>query len=176
MTQIPPEGQFFTLNPVQPKPKPSMNWGLPLAIGALAIPLLMFGFGFSQQQTPSAAKALPTASPSAAASPETSDLSPEATAPNAVATPASQPTTATTQTDSQPMAIARIHAPGLAANFRNAPSLHSQPISVLRDGDLVELQPESRVMQDGVTWVPVQFRGQLGWVASNFLGGRANGL
>jgi hypothetical protein len=58
----------------------------------------------------------------------------------------------------------------MAANFRSAPSLHSQVIGMLMHGDLVELSPDRRVQQDGVVWVPVRWRGQTGWLASNFLG------
>ncbi len=58
----------------------------------------------------------------------------------------------------------------MAANFRAAPSLHSPVLGVLMHGDLVELSPERRVQQDGIVWVPVRWRGQTGWLASNFLG------
>jgi len=184
-TPNPLEGQYFQLKAVQQPPKPQQSWGVPLAIGALAIPLLMLGFGFSQQQPKPDPSPSPTAFPSAAASPEASpSLSPIAS--NAAANPvASQPQAVSPQqpavmpqadTDASPQAIARIHAPGKAANFRTAPSLHSQVQGILRDGDLVELQPESRVLQDGVTWVPVTFRGRSGWVAANFVGGNTNGL
>jgi hypothetical protein len=62
----------------------------------------------------------------------------------------------------------------MAANFRSAPSLHSQVLGVLLQGDLMELLPDRRVQQDGVTWVPVRWRGQSGWLASNFIGGSPN--
>jgi hypothetical protein len=40
----------------------------------------------------------------------------------------------------------------------------------LMHGDLVALLPDRRVQQDGVVWVSVRWRGQTGWLASNFLG------
>ena len=178
----PPDGPYFQLHPVPaPQPKPAMSWGLPMALGLLAIPLLMFGFGFSQQQQPATTiaaspAAIPSVSPLPTPSvasqqdattqpPETSATSPleplavTTTAP--IAAPSSDPAT---------LPIARIHSPGMAANFRSAPSLHSQVIGVLMHDDLVELSPDRRVQQDGVVWVPVRWRGQTGWLASNFLG------
>ena len=172
----PTEGQFFTLQPVPPpEPKASTHWGLPLALGLLAIPLLMFGFGFSQQQTPATTTASPTATPSVSPLPTPSLASPDATTqqPETAATP---PTAAVTQiplatpNDLATLPIAHIHSPGMAANFRAAPSLQSAVLGVLMHGDLVELSPERRVQQDGVVWVPVRWRGQTGWLASNFLG------
>jgi hypothetical protein len=76
--------------------------------------------------------------------------------------------------DAATLSIARISSPGMAANFRSAPSLHSQVLGVLLQGDLMELLPDRRVQQDGVTWVPVRWRGQSGWLASNFIGGSPN--
>ncbi|MBD2078302.1 SH3 domain-containing protein [Phormidium sp. FACHB-592] len=178
----PTEGQFFTLQPVPPpEPKATTHWGLPLALGLLSLPLLMFGFGFSQQQTPaSTAAANPTATPAISPLPTPSQASqqeatrpqPEAAAisplaPSAVATPlllASLPSDPTT------FPIAPIQSPGLAANFRAAPSLQSAVLGVLMHGDLIELPPDRRVQQDGVVWVPVRWQGQTGWLASNFLG------
>ena len=173
MAQPPPtEGQFFTLQPVQPKPKPGMSWGLPLAIGLLAIPLLMFGFGFSQQQTPTpaaSAAATPTPTPEQAKSQELVAPTPEATP-----TPSPQATATPTLSDPATLTIARIHSPGMAANFRAAPSLQSPVLGVLMHGDLVELSTERRVQQDGIIWVPVRWRGQSGWLAQNFIGGQTN--
>jgi hypothetical protein len=177
----PTEGQFFTLQPVlPPEPKATTHWGLPLAVGLLAIPLLMFGFGFSQQQTPATTAAIPTATPAVSPQPTPSPASqqdatrpqPAAAisplAPSAVATPLPL---AAPSSDPGTLPIARIHSPGLAANFRAAPSLQSPVLGVLMHGDLVALSPERRVQQDGVVWVPVRWRGQTGWLASNFLGG-----
>lgn len=177
----PLDGQYFQLHPVQPpKPKPSMSWGLPITIGLLAIPLLMFGFGFSQQQK--AAEPTPAPSPTSEIQP-----SPAASAIQMEA-PASQPTPEPTLTPTQPVTqsdrlidaanlpTATIQAIGVAANFRNAPSLHSQIIGVLMNGDLVQLTTDRRVSQDGVIWVPVRFRGQSGWIAQNFIGGSSNGI
>ncbi|MBD2038816.1 hypothetical protein H6F76_28085 [Leptolyngbya sp. FACHB-321] len=47
-------------------------------------------------------------------------------------------------------------------------------MGVLLHGDLVELSPDRRVQQDGVTWVPVRWRSQSGWLASNFIGGQTD--
>lgn len=169
MTQPPPtEGQFFTLQPVQPKPKPGMSWGLPLAIGLLAIPLLMFGFGFSQQQTPT-----PAASAAATPSPKLEQAnSLELTAPTSETTPAPSPQAEAA--DPATLTIARIHSPGMAANFRAAPSLQSPVLGVLMHGDLVERLTDRPVSQDGIIWVPVRWRGQSGWLAQNFIGGQPN--
>ena len=178
----PTEGQFFTLHPVPPpEPKATTHWGLPLALGLLALPLLMFGFGFSQQQLPDTTAAVnPTATPSVSLLPTPSQASqPDATTPQptTAAKPSSEPlllTTATPMaapsTDPAILLIAHIQSPGVAANFRAAPSLQSPVLGVLLHGDLVALSPDRRVQQDGVTWVPVRFRGQSGWLASNFLG------
>lgn len=173
----PTEGQFFTLQPVPPPaPKATTHWGLPLALGLLAIPLLMFGFGFAQQQQPTS-----SVSPSATAAIEpspTPDVTPQQTAMTTPTTAAEsfESTEAalsfTPQSDGVTLPIARVYCPGRAANFRAAPSLHSQVLGVLQDGDLVELTTEQRVQQDGVTWLPVRFRGQIGWLASNFIGGQ----
>ncbi len=173
----PPDGAFFTLQPVAPpKPRASTHWGLPLALGLLAIPLLMFGFGLVQQQQ---AVPTPSATASVAASP-TTDATPQQTAITPQA-PATQPIASTTaalsftpQRDEAALPIARICCPGRAANFRAAPSLHSQVLGVLQDGDLVEVTTDQRVLQDGVTWVPVRFRGRIGWLASNFVGGQTD--
>jgi hypothetical protein len=172
--QNPAEGQFFTLQPVPPpKPKANTHWGLPLALGLLAIPLLMFGFGFSQQQQP-----VPTPSATASMEPSlTPDAIPQQTG-ITTQTIAAQPFESTTgvsftlPSDSATLPIVRVHCPGRAANFRAAPSLHSQVLGVLQNGDLVELTTERRVLQDGVTWLPVRFRSQGGWLASNFINRR----
>ncbi|MBW4693783.1 MAG: SH3 domain-containing protein [Lyngbya sp. HA4199-MV5] len=173
----PTEGQFFTLQPVPPpEPKATTHWGLPLALGLLVIPLLMFGFGFSQQQTPATtAAASSTATPSVSPLPTPSLASQDVTTqkPEASAAP---PTAAVTNAplatphDLATFPIAHIYSPGMAANFRAAPSLQSPVLGVLMHGDLVELSPERHVQQDGVVWVPVRWRGQTGWLASNFLG------
>ena len=180
---IPGEGPFFTLNPVPPpQPSAARSWGLPIALGLLAIPLLMFGFGFSQQQRPATTAATsPTATPSALLLPSPSVASQqEATTPQPEAS-ATPPLTVTTSvsaalpsSDPATLPIARIQSPGMAANFRAAPTLQSQVLGVLLQGDLVELTPDRRVQQDGVTWVPVRWRGQSGWLASNFIGGSPN--
>ena len=174
---IPGEGQYFTLNPVPPpQTSASRSWGLPIALGVLAIPLLMFGFGFSQQQTSVPTAASPTATPAVlplptpslasqqdATRPQPAAAATSPLAPSAVATrlplagPSSDPAT---------FPIAHIQSRGVAANFRAAPSLHSQVLGVLMHGDLVALSPERHVQQDGVMWVPVRWRGQTGWLAS----------
>ena len=182
MPQIPnpTEGQFFTLQPVPPpEPKATTHWGLPLALGLLAIPLLMFGFGFSQQQTP--ATTGPTTTPAVSPLPTPSLASQQdATTPQpeTAATPPLEPLLVTTaapaaapSSDPATFPVAHIQSPGIAANFRAAPSLQSPVLGVLLHGDLVALSPERHVQQDGVVWVPVRFRGQTGWLASNFLGG-----
>jgi len=176
----PTEGQFFTLQPVPPpEPKATTHWGLPLALGLLSIPLLMFGFGFSQQQLPAITAAVsPAATPSVSPLPTPSLASQQdATTPQppASATPPLEPSPlAALSSDPATLPIAHIHSPGMAANFRASPSLHSQVMGVLMHGDLVELPPERRVQQDGVVWVPVRWRGQTGWLASNFLGERTH--
>ncbi len=178
---VPGEGQFFTLNPVPPpQPPASKSWGLPIAFGLLTIPLLMFGFGFSQQQLPATTAASPTATPFASPlptpsvasqqdaitqPPETAAKPPLEALPLATATPV-----AALPGDAATLPIAHIRSPGIAANFRAAPSLQSPVLGVLMHGDLVELSSERRVQQDGVVWVPVRWRGQTGWLASNFLG------
>jgi len=181
----PTEGQFFTLQPVPPpEPQATTHWGLPLALGLLAIPLLMFGFGFSQQQTPATPSAGSTATPAVSPLPTPSQASqqeatrpqPEAAAasplaPSAIATPLPL---AGPSSDPVTLPIAHIHSPGVAANFRAAPSLQSPVLGVLLHGDLVALSPDRRVQQDSVVWVPVRFRGQTGWLASNFLGDSAH--
>ena len=174
----PTEGQFFTLQPVPPpEPKATTHWGLPLALGLLAIPLLMFGFGFSQQQTPATTAASPTATPAVSPLPTPSLASQQDAITPQSETAAAPPTAAVTNAppatphDLATFPIAHIQSPGMAANFRAAPSLHSQVLGVLMHGDLVALSPERRVQQDGVVWVPVRWRGQTGWLASNFLGG-----
>ena len=179
---VPGDGQFFTLNPVPPpQPSAARSWGLPIALGLLAIPLLMFGFGFSQQQRPAPTAAVsPTATPfvspeptpSLASQQDATTQQPEtstglATAAVTKALPATPPDLAT-------FPIARIHSPSMAANFRSAPSLHSPVIGVLMHGDLVERLLDRPVQQDGITWVPVRWRGQSGWLAQNFLGGQTN--
>jgi hypothetical protein len=173
---VPGDGQFFTLQPVPPpEPKATTHWGLPLALGLLAIPLLMFGFGFSQQQQ----SATPTA-PSPTATPFVSPLpTPSLASQDAITQPpeasAALPTAAVTNAplatlnDLATFPIAQIQSPNMAANFRAAPSLHSQVLGVLMHGDLVELTPDRRVQQDGMVWVPVRWRGQTGWLASNFI-------
>jgi len=130
----------------------------------------MFGFGFSQQQLPAttatpAVSPLPT--PSLASQQDATTPQPETAAKQPleplaapVAAPSSDPVT---------FPIAHIHSPGMAANFRAAPSLQSPVLGVLMHGDLVELPPERRVQQDGVVWVPVRWRGQPGWLASTFI-------
>jgi len=179
----PTEGQFFTLQPVPPpEPKATTHWGLPLALGLLAIPLLMFGFGFSQQQLPATTAAVsPTATPTVSPlptpsvasqqdattqQPETVAKSPLAPLPVTTAIPVAAPSS-----DPATLLIVPIQSPGLAANFRAAPSLQSPVLGVLMHGDLVALPLDRRVQQDGVVWVSVRWRGQIGWLASNFLGG-----
>jgi len=175
---VPGEGQYFTLNPVPPpQPPASKSWGLPIALGLLAIPLLMFGFGFSQQQQPATTAATPFVSPlptPSVASQQDATTQP----PEIAAKPPLEPLAVTTtapvaapSSDSTTLPIAHIQSPGMAANFRAAPSLQSPVLGVLMHGDLVALSPERRVQQDGVVWVPVRWRGQIGWLASNFLGG-----
>jgi hypothetical protein len=178
---VPGEGQFFTLNPVPPpQTSPSQSWGLPIALGLLAIPLLMFGFGFSQQQLPASTAAVsPTATPFVSPEPTPSLASPDATTQQpetstALVTAAVTKALPATPPDLATFPIARIHSPGMAANFRSAPSQHSQVIGVLMHGDLVERLPDRPVQQDGITWVPVRWRGQSGWLAQNFLGGQTN--
>ncbi len=172
---VPGDGQYFTLNPVPPpQPLASKSWGLPIALGLVAIPLLMFGFGLSQQQLP--ATTSPTAIPSVSPLPTSSLASQQDATTPQPETAATPPTAAvtnaplTTPNDLATLPIAHIQSPGMAANFRAAPSLHSQVLGVLMHGDLVELLPDRRVQQDGVMWVPVRWRGQTGWLASNFLG------
>ncbi|MBD2073426.1 SH3 domain-containing protein [Phormidium sp. FACHB-592] len=176
---IPGEGPFFTLNPVPPpQPSAARSWGLPLALGLLAIPLLMFGFGFSQQQLPDTTS--PTVIPSVSPLPTPSLASrQDATTPQSEAsvTPPLVPSSVATplplaapSSDPATFPITRIQSLGVAANFRAAPGLQSQVLGVLLHSDLVELTPDRRVQQDGVVWVPVRWRGQSGWLASNFLG------
>ena len=182
----PTEGQFFTLQPVPPpEPKAATHWGLPLALGLLSLPLLMFGFGFSQQQTPATTAAIsPTATPvvsplptplvasqQEATTPQLEASTTRPLAPSAVATPLPL---AAPPSDSATLLIAHIQSPGVAANFRAAPGLQSPVLGVLLHGDLVALSPDRRVQQDSVIWVPVRFRGQTGWLASNFLGDSAH--
>jgi len=178
---VPGEGQFFTLNPVPPpQPPAARSWGLPLALGLLTIPLLMFGFGFSQQQQPATTAVFsPTATPFVSPLPTPSLASQDAITPQpeTAANPPLEPLAVTTaapitapSSDPAVLPIAHIQSPGMAANFRAAPSLQSAVLGVLMHGDLVELSPERRVQQDGVVWVPVRWRGQTGWLASNFLG------
>ena len=174
----PTEGQFFTLQPVPLEPKATTHWGLPLAFGLLALPLLMFGFGFSQQQTPATTAASPTATPFVSPLPTPSVASQQdATTqqPETAAAPPTAPVTnappAPPSSDPATFPIAHIQSLGVAANFRAAPSLQSPVLGMLMHGDLVELTPDRRVQQDGVVWVPVRWRGQIGWLASNFLGG-----
>ena len=166
------EGQHFTFNPVQPQPKPGMSWGLPLVIGLLAIPLLMFGFGFSQQQTPTpAASAAATPTPTAE---QANSLELAAPTPESAPAPSPQTTATPALSDPATLTIARIHSPGMAANFRAAPSLQSPVLGVLMHGDLVERLTDRPVQQDGIIWVPVRWRGQSGWLAQNFIGGQPN--
>lgn len=178
---VPGEGQYFTLNPVPPpQPPASKSWGLPIALGLLAIPLLMFGFGFSQQQIPATTAASLTATPSVSplSTPSLASQQDATTQPpETTAKPPLEPLSLATATavaslpgDPATLPIAHIQSPGVAANFRAAPSLQSAVLGVLMHGDLVELSPERRVQQDGVVWVPVRWRGQTGWLASNFLG------
>ncbi|MBW4472595.1 MAG: SH3 domain-containing protein [Stenomitos rutilans HA7619-LM2] len=173
---VPGEGQYFTLNPVPPpQPPSSKSWGLPIALGLLAIPLLMFGFGFSQQQQPATTAATPSVSPLPTPSlasqqdaitqqPETFAKPPLEPLPLVTATPV-----AASPSDPATFPIAHIQSPGVAANFRAAPSLQSPVLGVLMHGDLVELSPDRRVQQDGVVWVPVRWRGQSGWLANIFI-------
>lgn len=175
---VPGEGQFFTINPVPPpQTSAARSWGLPIALGLLAIPLLMFGFGFSQQQRPAPTAAVsPTATPFVSPEPTPSLASPDATTQQpetstALATAAVTNAPPANPPDLATFPIAPIQSPGMAANFRAAPSLQSPVLGVLMHGDLVALSPDRRVQQDGVVWVPVRWRGQTGWLASNFLGG-----
>ncbi len=176
---IPGEGQFFTLNPVPPpQTSAARSWGLPIALGLLSLPLLMFGFGFSQQQRPATTAAVtPTATPFASPLPTPSLASQQdATTPQsetAVKPPLAVTTSvpaASLSSDLATLPIARIQSPSVAANFRAGPSLQSPVLGVLLHGDLVALSSERHVQQDSVVWVPVHFRGQSGWLASNFLG------
>jgi hypothetical protein len=140
----------------------------------------MFGFGFSQQQRPAPTVAVsPTATPSVSPEPTPSLASPDATTQQpetstALATAAVTNAPPTNPPDLATFLIARIHSPSMAANFRSAPSLHSPVIGVLMHGDLVERLTDRPVSQDGITWVPVRWRGQSGWLAQNFLGGQTN--
>jgi hypothetical protein len=140
----------------------------------------MFGFGFSQQQLPAPTAAVsPTATPFVSPEPTPSLASPDATTQQpetstALATAAVTNVLPATPPDLATFPIARIHSPGIAANFRSAPSRHSPVIGVLMHGDLVERLPDRPVQQDGITWVPVRWRGQSGWLAQNFLGGQTN--
>nr|WP_277881632.1 SH3 domain-containing protein [Phormidium sp. FACHB-592] len=130
----------------------------------------MFGFGFSQQQTPtSVANASATPAPEQAKSQELAAPAPETTP-----APSPQAEAAPTLSDPATLAIARIHSPNAAANFRAAPSLQSPVLGVLMHSDLVELSTERHVQQDGITWVPLRWRGQYGWMAQNFIGGSPN--
>jgi hypothetical protein len=150
-------------------------------LGLLAIPLLMFGFGFSQQQLPATTAAVsPTAAPfvsplptpSVASQQDATTQQPETSAAPLTAPVINAPPA--TPHDLATFLIAHIHSPGVAANFRAAPSLQSPVLGVLLHGDLVALSPDRRVQQDGVVWVLVRFRGQTGWLASNFLGDSAH--
>jgi hypothetical protein len=170
MTQQPiqfPDGQQFIMQPIQAKPKPRTIWGFPILIGVAAIPLLMLGFGFARQQAPapqpSTLSPTPSALPQQAISPQPTP-SPEAVTPYQV-----QPQT---QTQSEPAAvvpIARINSPNGAPNLRAAPGLNSQLLDSLQHGDLVESLSDRPVQQDGVVWAKVRFRGNIGWVANNFV-------
>jgi hypothetical protein len=129
----------------------------------LAIPLLMFGFGFSQQQKPATTATSPTATPSVSPLPTPSVASQQdATTqqPETAAKPPLEPLAMTTavpvaalSSDPATLPIAHIQSPGIAANFRAAPSLQSPVLGVLMHGDLVALSPDRRVQQDGVVWV-----------------------
>lgn len=177
------EGVNFQLQPVQPpKPKASISWGLPIGLGLLTIPLLMFGFGFSQQQK--AAESTPTPSatleiqPSPTVSAAQADTQLPAATPSATSEVAPPPVAPTPQLDplidAANLPTASIRATNVAVNFRAAPSLRSQVLGVLMSGDLVQLTLDRRVIQDGVTWVPVRWRGQSGWIAQNFIGGQTD--
>lgn len=176
------EGVNFQLHPVQPpQPKASMSWGLPIALGLVCIPLLMFGFGFSQQQKVAESAPTPSATPEMQPSPVASaakaDTQPPAPTPSA--TPSTGSEIAPTPQldpliDAATLPTASIRATNVAVNFRAAPSLHSQVLGVLMSGDLVQLTTDRCVSQDGVIWVPVRFRDQSGWVASNFIGGQTS--
>ncbi len=177
--QMPAEGQYFQLHPIQaPKPKPGMSWGLPIALGLLAVPLLMFGFGVSQQQKPAESAPSPSATPETQPSPLFSPAPVQATTPSATPEIAPTPIQSVPQSnpliDAAQLPTATIRAIGVAANFRTAPSLHSQILGVLMNGDLVQLTTDRRVSQDGVVWVPVRYRGANGWVAQSFIGGSSN--
>jgi ABC-type uncharacterized transport system involved in gliding motility auxiliary subunit len=172
MTQQPiqfPDGQQFIMQPIQTKPKPSMSWGFPILIGVAAIPLLMLGFGFARQQAPtpqpSALSPTPSALPQQAISPQPAPSS-ETAAPYQ-AQPQAQP-----QPQPEPAAavpIARIDSPNGAPNLRAAPGLNSQLLDSLQHGDLVERLSDRPVQQDGVVWLKVRFRSNVGWVANNFV-------
>jgi Bacterial SH3 domain len=181
--QFPPDGQFFVV-PAAPRLK--RVWGLPLIAGASSLLLLMVLYGFVEQQTATKPIAMPR--PTSQASPPSAQEPVMPTMPYReiipVAQAASQPLTpmpGVYQASFSPSqlfvprieaapALHRIHCPpNLAANFRDAPTLHSQVIAVLVTGDPVELTGR-RAKADGVPWTEIRHRGQYGWVASNFIG------
>lgn len=176
----PNEGQAFYFTSKPPaKPAPRKGWLLPLLGSIILLPLLMLGFGLSQQQTPPTA-ATPSPPPSTTPAPAESPSSIPGPAPSPEATAQPQtterlvPAAASVALPDQPaLAVVAVRCPGVIANFRSAPSLHSLVQDVMPDGALIETT-NRRVAQDGVIWQEVRYRGQMGWVASNFVGGQTN--
>jgi hypothetical protein len=170
MTQQPiqfPDGQQFIMQPIQAKPKLGASWGLPIALSFLVVPLLMLGYGFARQQAPDPQPSTPIPTPSAL--PQQA-ISPQPTpSPEAVTPYQAQPQAQTQPEPAAVVPIARINSPDGAPNLRTAPGLNSQLLDSLQHGDLVERLSDRPVQQDGVVWAKVRFRGNIGWVASNFV-------
>ena len=64
--------------------------------------------------------------------------------------------------------FAQISCPGCVANFRSLPSFDGQIIGTVANGELVQVSGRQSA-SDGVTWAQVAYRGQTGWLSSEFL-------
>ena len=149
-----------------------------LLIGVIGIGLAAFlGIMTARGSKPQAEQPVPT--PTAQVSPQQTQQGTQQALLNP--TPAPSPTNQPTQPPQAPgpdiarYQISQVNCPGCAANFRSGPSMSSPVIGSITTGDLVQLTGRV-VNQEGVAWAEVAYRGQIGWIASQFIyGGPRNG-
>jgi hypothetical protein len=148
-----------------------------LLIGVIGIGLAVFlGIMTARGSKPQTEQPVPSPTPTAPASPQQPAQGSQQALlnPTPAPTPTNQPTQALAQ-DIARYPVAQVNCPGCAANFRSGPSMTSQIVGSITTGDLVQLTGRV-VNQDGVAWTEVGYRGQIGWIASQFLqGGPRNG-
>ncbi|MFM7448540.1 MAG: SH3 domain-containing protein [Leptolyngbyaceae cyanobacterium] len=152
-----------------------------LLIGVIGIGLAVFlGIMTARGSKPAPEQPTTDPTPTAQATPQPQPTTPGSQ--QALLNPTPSPTTtAQPSQPTQPMQdvtryqVAQVNCPGCAANFRSGPSINSPIVGSVTTGDLVQLTGRV-VNQDGVVWVEVGYRGQFGWIASQFInGGPRNG-